>query len=105
MSCESSDIGSCGNLGIIALESAKELGQKLDQHFKNKHGADPNIESYLIQTKETRFSNGEGKVVLTESVRGKDIYYVTLETTAVHITCLVFKIIKDLMNIFKISKE
>jgi len=74
MSCESSDIGSCGNLGIIALESAKELGQKLDQHFKNKQGADPNIESYLIQTKETRFSNGEGKVVLTESVRGKDIY-------------------------------
>lgn len=74
MNCESSNSVPCGQLGIIALESAKELGVKLDEHFKQTRSDDTNIESYLIKTKETRFSNGEGKVVLTESVRGKDIY-------------------------------
>lgn len=60
-----------GDLGLIVLESAKELGEKIDQHIRSKRGSE---ESYIIPSNEIRFSNGEGKVKLSESVRGKDIY-------------------------------
>jgi ribose-phosphate pyrophosphokinase len=64
-----------GQLGIIALESCKELGTKIDQYLLQKR---ENMEdcpkTFLISTDEIRFSNGEGKVRLEETVRGKDIY-------------------------------
>lgn len=60
-----------GELGIIALESCKELGKKIDEHIKLKRKTD---KSFLVPIQEIRFSNGEGKVKLPESVRGKDIY-------------------------------
>jgi len=63
-------------LGIIALESCKELGTKINYYLQKKREVDhinmPN--SFLISTEEIRFSNGEGKVKLAETVRGKDIY-------------------------------
>lgn len=58
-------------LGIIVLESCKELGEKINEHIKAKRKTE---ESFLIPSNEIRFSNGEGKVKLLESVRGKDIY-------------------------------
>jgi len=72
-----------GKLGIIALESAKELGDKIDyclrkrrmSRFEGYEALESDLEStYLIDVDEVRFSNGEGKVVIKESVRGKDIY-------------------------------
>lgn len=79
MVCDPFNVSPCGQLGIIALESCKELGKRLDEHLLKKRGIpefdeEGNKNTYLIETKETRFSNGEGKVVLTETVRGKDIY-------------------------------
>jgi ribose-phosphate pyrophosphokinase len=66
---------SYGQPGIIALESCKELGEKVDRYLleKRKGNADQ-PETYLISIDEIRFSNGEGKVKLEETVRGKDIY-------------------------------
>lgn len=58
-------------LGLIALESCKELGDAVDKYIQNKRNFD---KTYLIPTNEVRFSNGEGKVKISESVRGKDIY-------------------------------
>jgi ribose-phosphate pyrophosphokinase len=65
-----------GPLGIIALESCKELGYKVDKYLqeKRKVSLEDNHKSFLISTDEIRFSNGEGKVRLEETVRGKDIY-------------------------------
>ncbi len=72
-----------GKLGIISLESCKDLGGKIDNEIKRLRsielGSNPyedgNIpNTYLIPVQELRFSNGEGKVVLEETVRGKDIY-------------------------------
>ena len=60
-----------GELGIIALKSCKELGEKIDSHIRVKRNEE---KSYIIKTQDIRFSNGEGKVKLEESVRGKDIY-------------------------------
>jgi ribose-phosphate pyrophosphokinase len=65
-----------GNLGIIALESCRELGNKIDLFLQSRRADNltNGHKSYLISTDEIRFSNGEGKVKLEETVRGKDIY-------------------------------
>ena len=64
-------------LGIIALESCLELGDKIDKRIIEKRSAEvqKNIpDTYRVPTREVRFSNGEGKVKIIETVRGKDIY-------------------------------
>lgn len=58
-------------LGIISLESCRELGEQVNKIIQQKRNIE---ESLLIPTNEIRFSNGEGKVKLPETVRGKDIY-------------------------------
>lgn len=77
------DIKPNGELGIIALKSCKELGTKINYYLQKKrhetlnpysNRQDSNKEDYLIPIEEIRFSNGEGKVVIEESVRGRDIY-------------------------------
>ena len=65
-----------GPLGIIALESCKDLGGRIDSCLKEmREGKNCSIQStFLISTEEVRFSNGEGKVKIEETVRGKDVY-------------------------------
>ena len=64
-----------GKLGIIALESCKELGDKINARLLEKRkDIEPDVSSYLIPVTEIRFSNGEGKTILEETVRGKDIF-------------------------------
>lgn len=72
-----------GELGIIALQSCKTLGMQIDNYLRDKRedrlqsrdlGVKKISKSYLIDVEEVRFSNGEGKVVIKESVRGKDIF-------------------------------
>ncbi|MDR1539446.1 MAG: ribose-phosphate pyrophosphokinase [Clostridiales bacterium] len=69
-------------MGIIALKSFKEMGVKVDGQILRArqgnvgftHEEDALPETYLVSTDEIRFSNGEGKVKLSNSARGKDIY-------------------------------
>lgn len=67
-----------GDLGIIALPSARSLGEKVDRHLVAMRAARPGAEAppdtYLIKYNAPRFANGEGKLVLDESVRGKDLF-------------------------------
>lgn len=58
-------------LGIIALQSCTELGKAIDEFIRKKRGVE---DSFLISLDEIRFSNGEGKVKISETVRGRDIY-------------------------------
>lgn len=80
---ESQGIEPKGELGIVALKSCSELGKQIDQYLRGKRenrlqsrelGVKQTEKSYLIEVEEVRFSNGEGKVVIKESVRGKDIF-------------------------------
>lgn len=75
-----------GNLGIIALESSKSLGQKVNDYIvewrnerTNEHTstiafAGYQRDSYLIDAHCPRFGSGEAKGVIKESVRGSDLY-------------------------------
>ena len=73
-------------LKLLALDSCKELGDRVNEYLvdfrKNVHNdikQDPAFrgyseENYLIQAACPRFGSGEGKGVLSESVRGKDVF-------------------------------
>lgn len=74
-----------GQLGIIIHESCKKLGQKVDDYiverrkeeFANscsKYHLEEIKESYIIDNEIIRFSNGEAKGHLKETIRGKDIF-------------------------------
>lgn len=63
-----------GQLGIIALDSSKKLGNEINTYLQNNRHSNDTKRNYLISTRNIRFSNGEGKVKLDETVRGKDIY-------------------------------
>jgi ribose-phosphate pyrophosphokinase len=77
-------VDTVGQLGIIALNSARELGGKVDAEIIRRRKADLDFrrgqqtipDSYMVPVDEVRFSNGEGKVRLPETVRGKDIYLI-----------------------------
>ncbi len=59
-----------GELAIIAMKSCSEISGPIDKKLSSTRDKD----SHLIKVDEVRFSNGEGKVVIKESIRGKDVY-------------------------------
>ena len=76
-------------LKIAALESCKELAQKVNDHIINFRRNDIEVlkkrqenlqyrgydaDSYLLKCKCPRFGSGEAKGSVEESVRGTDIY-------------------------------
>ncbi len=75
-----------GRLGIIAMESCNELGNKVDNYLVKWRAARQNEHkstiafhgyersSYLIESACPRFGSGEAKGVIRESVRGTDLY-------------------------------
>lgn len=58
-------------LGLIVMNNCKELGEKINADIVQKRQSK---ESYIIPVDEVRFSNGEGKVMINETVRDKDLY-------------------------------
>ncbi|WP_373211896.1 ribose-phosphate pyrophosphokinase [Ruminococcus sp. 5_1_39BFAA] len=75
-----------GRLGLIPLESCKDLGQHVNEwliqwRHERKHPEMDSFafegyqrDSYTINIQTPRFGSGEGKCVISESVRGDDIY-------------------------------
>lgn len=61
-------------LKLIVSKTFAEFGQKVNDHIKLIRNTD---ENYIIDMQLVRFSNGEGKCVLEESVRDMDIYILT----------------------------
>lgn len=59
-----------GELAIIALKSCANIAEPIDTKLSSTRVKD----SHLISVQEIRFANGEGKVVINESIRGKDVY-------------------------------
>ena len=59
-----------GEIGLIVLNSAEKIGARVDQILSEWRGG----KHFLIPAECPRFSSGEGKCVLKESVRDRDIY-------------------------------
>ncbi len=69
-----SETANHGKLGLIVLGSIREQGTLVDERIKQLRGEDPSAGTYIIPIEEVRFSNGEGKIRIKDSVRSKDIY-------------------------------
>ena len=77
-----------GALGIIALTGCEEMGQKVNDYIVKWRKEDGHVfkddvvftgyekDNYLIHAATPRFGSGEAKGVLSESIRGKDIYLI-----------------------------
>ena len=75
-----------GALGIISLTGCEEMGKRVNDYIVKWRKEDGHVfkddvvftgyekDNYLIHASTTRFGSGEAKGVLTESIRGKDIY-------------------------------
>jgi len=75
-----------GRLGIIPMASCKEMGERVDQYlvrWRRERSKPDNTDihftgyekdSYIIKSECPRFSSGEAKGTIKESVRGTDLY-------------------------------
>ena len=61
-------------LGLIVMDNFKNLGNKIDQNIMQRRSKK---NSFIIPTDLVRFNNGEGKVVIKDSVRDKDLYIIS----------------------------
>ena len=64
-----------GNLGIIAMPGCEEMADRIDA-FLLEWRTEEGRKTYKIKTECPRFSDGHGKGVLRESIRGHDIYII-----------------------------
>ena len=59
------------NLRLIVLDNFKDVGNKVNKHLQNIYNTN---KSFIIPIDEVRFDNGEGKVVINDTIREKDVY-------------------------------
>ena len=62
------------NLKLIVFPNADFLGKMVDDCLKKLNGSDS---TFVVPITSDRFSNGEGKVKIKETVRGKDLYIIS----------------------------
>lgn len=66
-----------GPLGIIALEGAQELSDKIEAHLLRwAKDAGMEEETFRIKSSCPRFSSGDGKGIIAGTVRGRDLYFI-----------------------------
>ena len=59
------------SLRLIVLSNCDNLGKKVNDNINKIRGT---YDNYIVPISENRFSNGEGKIVIKETVRQKDVY-------------------------------
>jgi len=63
-------------LRLMVFQSALELGKKVDKHLLEKYHYDDS-KSFIVPIKENFFEDGHLKVEIEDTVRGKDIFFLT----------------------------
>ena len=78
-----------GRLGIIAMKGCEDLAKRVSDQilecraqFQNASNTNLHLkgyhrDSYIIKANFPRFATGEGKAVITESIRGYDLFIIT----------------------------
>lgn len=64
-------------LRLIVFKSALELGQKVDECLLDMYQKDKEKETFIVPLKENFFEDGHLKVEIDETVRGKDLFFLT----------------------------
>ena len=64
-------------LRLMVFKSAEELGKKVDKYLLDKYKLDSDKWTFIIPIKENFFDDGHIKVEISETVRGKDMFFLT----------------------------
>ncbi len=64
-------------LRLMVFESAKSLGQRVDENLLEMYNLDKNKNTFILPIKESFFEDGHLKVEISETVRGKDVFFIT----------------------------
>lgn len=65
------------SLRLMIFKSAEELGEKIDKHLLKMYNVDPKKYTFIVPIKENFFEDGHFKVEIDETVRGKDLFFLT----------------------------
>ncbi len=75
--------GEASNLAILPTEGARDLAKMVDAHLVKWYNAEAEMlgeevrrDTFLIDSKCPRFTTGDGKGIINDSVRGKDLYLI-----------------------------
>ncbi len=64
-------------IGVIAMESVKEIGAKIDKYLVEWSGkAGYETDTFLVESECPRFSSGDGKGLIKSTIRGKDLFII-----------------------------
>ena len=78
-----------GDMAIIAMKGCEEIAKRVSDQIlecraqfenaseSNLHLKGYHRDSYIIKANFPRFATGEGKAVITESIRGYDLFIIT----------------------------
>ena len=72
------------DLKLIILDNILEFGNKTNEYLKKINNTN---EDYIISICRDRFSNGEGKIKINDTIRDKDIYILTQHQYIFHNLC------------------
>ena len=64
-------------LRLMVFDSARELGEKVDENLLELYKLDKSKNTFILPIKESFFEDGHLKVEISETVRGKDVYFLT----------------------------
>ena len=64
-----------GELSVIAMKGCEQFGAQVDYYLKEWRGRAKD-ETFFIKSDCPRFSSGEGKGIVSESLRGRDLYII-----------------------------
>ncbi|MCR4581716.1 MAG: ribose-phosphate diphosphokinase [Bacilli bacterium] len=59
------------DLKLIVLDNIREVGKEVDEYLQKMNRAES---SYIMKLTNDRFSNGEGKIRIDETIRDKDVF-------------------------------
>ena len=69
-----SNINNSDSLRLIVFDNCKELGEEVNKELNKLRSTNFN---YIVPIKESRFSNGEGKIQISETIRSKDLFIIS----------------------------
>lgn len=61
-------------IGLIVLKGAEKIGKKIDNYLKS--WAQNGEETFIIDSECPRFSSGDSKGIIRETVRGRDLFFI-----------------------------
>ena len=64
-------------LRLMVFDSAKELGDKVNEHLLKMYHLDPTKVTFEVPIRQNFFEDGHLKVEIDETVRGKDLFLIT----------------------------